>query len=229
MLSLAVAPVLIMLFYIYIRDKYEKEPKKLLFVGTTFGIVITFPIVFVGNYLMLFLPKNFGLLGESFYNSFVISSFTEEIFKYIVLFFLTWKNRELNEPFDGIVYGVFISLGFAFLENILYVFSEDVGGISTALTRAVISVPGHGLFGVFMGYFFTKAKFDINNNEQIGHNKTKYLSLAIIVPWMVHAFYNFLLLSGLNFFIFLVFLIILWYICIKLIKTHIESSPFKVF
>ena len=218
LLSLAIAPVLITLFYIYIRDKYEKEPIMLLIVGLIIGLIITFPIVFVANISILFLPQSATLMHEALFTAFLVSSFVEELFKYIVLFFLTWRNKNLNEKFDGIVYAVFISLGFAFVENILYVFSEDMGGISTAASRAIFSVPGHGIFGVYMGYFFTIAKF----------NRILYLPIAFIAPWLIHGTYNFILLSGAPFSLFIVFIIILWYGAFILMKNHLRDSPFKI-
>ena len=221
LLSLAIAPVLIALFYIYIRDKYEKEPVQLLVVGVVFGLVVTFPIVFVGNLSLLLLPQNATLMGEAFFSAFITAAFVEEGFKYIILFFLTWRNRNLNEKFDGIVYAVFISLGFAFVENLLYVFSEDMGGTATALNRAVISIPGHGLFGVFMGYYFTLAKF----SKKL--ERARYMALAFILPWMIHGIYNFLLLSNSPYFMFLAFLGILWYGGLAKMKKHINASPFK--
>lgn len=221
LLSLAITPVIICLFYIYIRDKYEKEPINLLITGVMFGVVITAPIVYVGNFLLIFMP-NGGMLLEAFYLSFIISSFVEEIFKYIILFFLLWRNKNLNEKFDGIVYAVFISLGFALIENILYVFSEDLGGTSTAINRAIFSVPGHALFGVAMGYYFAMARFDKSH-------KTKYLILGFIVPWLLHAVYNFILLSNLPymFFVFIIFVVFLWFSGFRKMKYHIDNSPFK--
>jgi len=219
LLSLAIAPALILLFYIYIRDKYEKEPIRLLVVGVFFGLIITVPIVLVGNILTLFLPSHAGQNFEAFYTSFVIAAFVEEIFKYVVLFFLVWSNRNFNEKFDGLVYAVFVSLGFAAVENILYVFSEDMGGMVTALTRAVFSVPGHGLFAVFMGYFLSKARF----------NHPGYLVLAFVVPWLIHGVFNFFLLwtNPLGIYAFALLLALLWHYAFKIMRYYIQISPFK--
>jgi len=221
LLSLATAPAAIGLFYIYIRDKYEKEPFNLLIVSVIFGIIIAVPIVHVGNVLMIFMPTG-GMLLEAFYLSFVTSAFVEEFFKYIVLYFLVWRNRNLNEKFDGIVYAVFISLGFASIENIMYVFSEDLGGTTTAINRAIFSIPAHALFGVVMGYHFTMSKFEKNK-------KTRHFILAFTVPWLLHAVYNFILLSNIMYamFFFLLFVVYLWITGFRKMKNHIENSPFK--
>lgn len=222
LLSLATAPVIICLSYIYIRDKYEKEPFNLLIVGVIFGIIIAAPIVHAGNFLMVFMPIG-GMLLEAFYLSFVVSSFVEEFFKYIVLFFLVWKNKNLNERFDGIVYAVFISLGFAFIENLLFVFSDDLGGKTTAINRAIFSIPAHALFGVAMGYHFAMAKFEPDK-------KLKHFILAFISPWLLHAVYNFILLSNMVYtmFFFVMFVVYLWVAGFKKMKKHIDKSPFKL-
>lgn len=233
LLSLAVAPVFIVLFYTYIRDKYEKEPIRLLVVGVTFGAIITFPIVLVGNVALIFLPLNVTIRQDAMFNAFIVAAFVEEIFKYIVLFFLTWENRNLNEKFDGIVYGVFISLGFAFVENILFVFSEDMGGVTTALSRAIISVPGHGLFGIYMGYYFTIAKFGTLDYKNYKHGKVSkkhkslYLTVAFLLPWLLHGAFNFFILSGSHVLLFLLFVILLWQGGFIKMHNHIKNSPFK--
>ena len=156
---MALAPVIIVCFYVYIRDKYEKEPIRLLLLGVFFGLLISAPIMAVENLLTTMTPnKNF--LIEALYTSFIVASGTEELFKFIILYFLVWKNKNFNEPFDGIVYAVFISLGFAGIENVLYIFNPYLGGYQTAIARAIFSVPGHGLFGVSMGYYYAIAKFN---------------------------------------------------------------------
>ena len=157
MIQAATAPIIIGLFYIYIRDKYEKEPWQMLLWGLLFGIYATFVIYGVGQWV-------------------------ETMF----LLALLARNPQYNEPFDAIVYAVFISLGFAWIENIVYVTHPLWGGIGTALARAVLSVPGHGLFGVQMGYWLSEAKF--------AGRKVGWL-LAFLVPYLYHGWYNYLLLA----------------------------------
>lgn len=217
----AIAPVLICIFYTYIRDKYEKEPIRLLITGIVFGIIITFPIIQLENFVVGFMPIG-GILYEAFYMSFLVAALVEEVLKYIILYCLTWRNKNFNERFDGIVYAVFISLGFAGFENILYVFNPDLGGMSTALLRAVFSVPGHALFGVTMGYYFAMAKF-----EQ--ENRTRHLIKAFIVTWFIHGLYDFILLAGIPYVmaVFIPFIGYLWLNGFKKMKKHISLSPFK--
>ena len=158
--------------------------------------------------------KNF--LIEALYTSFIVASGTEELFKFIILYFLVWKNKNFNEPFDGIVYAVFISLGFAGIENVLYIFNPYLGGYQTAIARAIFSVPGHGLFGVSMGYYYAIAKF----------NKTTLVTAFSAL--FIHGIYDFILISNIS------FLMILCSFCSIFVDTryekskeHIQQSPFK--
>lgn len=218
---LSIAPIIICVFYIYIRDKYEKEPIHLLLTGLIFGSIISVPIGFCEKYLENLVPQTNNFLWV-LYLSFVVAAFTEEFFKFIVLYFLIWLEKNFNEPFDGIVYSVIISLGFAMVENILYVVNPAIGGIYTAVTRAVFSVPGHVFFGVSMGYFFALAKYD-------RHMKTNYLCRALIVPVILHGFFNFILLCDISFamLIFIVYAIFIWNCGQKKMNLHLARSPFK--
>ena len=120
---LAIAPVVIIAVYIYMRDKYEKEPIIMLLNALGAGILITVPVLFLERLLSAVMPS-FPPQGEAFYSAFIVAGFTEEFFKFLALYVLIWSNRNFNEKFDGIVYAVFISLGFAGVENILYVLPE---------------------------------------------------------------------------------------------------------
>lgn len=222
LISLAIAPILICAFYIFIRDKYEKEPIRLLVLGLFYGALITIPIIKTGQFLLVFIP-NGGVMLDAFYNSFFIAALTEEFFKYTVLFFLVFYNHNFNEKFDGIVYAVFISLGFAGFENVMYVLNPELGGYQTAFARAFVSVPGHALFGVTMGYYFSLIKYEPKN-------KVKYAILAFFVPYLIHGVYNFILLSGITYMyvLFIPFLLYMWVNGFKKMKHHIEQSPFKI-
>jgi RsiW-degrading membrane proteinase PrsW (M82 family) len=137
------------------------------------------------------LPKNL----KAFYTAFIVAGLTEEAFKYLAFFLLIWRNKNFNEKFDGIVYAVFISLGFATVENIGYViqFGEQTGYI-----RALASVPAHALFGVTMGYYFGLAKFYTVQRKL-------FLVRAILYPIILHGIFDFILMLG-NYRLFLAFI-----------------------
>ena len=121
LLIIALAPIFIIAIYVYFRDKYEKEPFGMLLKALLLGILIPLPIILLERFLVSIQPE-LTRGWSAFYNAFVVAAFSEELFKYIALFLLVWKSPHFNEKFDGIVYGVFVSLGFAGVENILYVF-----------------------------------------------------------------------------------------------------------
>ncbi len=221
LLQAALAPTLVCVIYIYIRDKYEKEPIRLLLLGVLYGAYSTSLILALGGVAERYITFDFGEL-ENLYTAFVTSAGIEESVKYLFLYFLVWRNKNFNERFDGIVYSVFISLGFAGVENIIYVFNPVFGGFQTALSRAVFSVPGHGFFGVTMGYYFALAKFE-------PHHKRRHLIQAFLMPWLFHGIYNTILLMRLRFYLVLLipFVAFLWLNGLKKIRVHIESSPFK--
>jgi RsiW-degrading membrane proteinase PrsW (M82 family) len=185
LLLLALAPVIIIAIYIYYRDRYEKEPLMLLLKSLGTGILITVPILLAErglSFLDPYLPKEL----KAFYTAFIVAGITEETFKFLAFYLLIWNNRNFNEKFDGIVYAVYISLGFAAIENILYVFQL---GETTGYVRALVSVPGHALFGVTMGYYFGLAKFYTKKRKV-------FMLRAILYPVVLHGIFDFILMSG---------------------------------
>ena len=185
LLLISLAPILIIALYIYSRDKYEKEPLSVLFKALLAGILIVIPIMLIEK--LLTIPSE-NLEGVSYaaYNAFIVAGLTEEGMKFFAFYFLFWNNRNFNEKFDGIVYSVYIALGFAGIENILYVFS---GGYGVGIIRALTAVPAHALFGIVMGYYFSLAKFNASN-------KPVFIILAFLMPFLFHGLYNFLLMGN---------------------------------
>ncbi len=218
LILLALAPVAIIAFYVYYRDKYEKEPIKLLIKALIAGGLTVIPILFVEQFLMMFIHLFEGLF-KPFYNAFVVAAFSEELFKYLALMLLFWKSKEFNEKFDGIVYAVFISLGFAGVENILYVTDY---GLQTGFIRAITAVPAHAIFGVTMGFYTGLAKFYPKERKQL-------LTRAIIIPILLHGFYDFVLMAGYNFLliVFAGFVIYLYIIGLKRLKKLSDSSVYR--
>ncbi len=144
---------------------------------------------------------------------------TEELFKFLVLYLLVWKNPNFNEKFDGIVYAVFVSLGFAGVENVLYVMD---GGMQTALTRAITAVPAHAIFGITMGYYLGIA-------HMYKELKGKYLARALLVPILLHGIYDFILMVEIGWLLllFVPYVIVLYIMGIKKMKVLSDTSIFK--
>jgi len=185
LLFISLAPVLIIAFYVYSRDKYEKEPLSILLKALLAGVLIVLPVVLIERLLTIPSENMEGLTYAS-YTAFIVAGFTEEGMKFIAFYFFFWNNRNFNEKFDGIVYSVFIALGFAGIENLLYVFT---GGYGVGIIRALTAVPAHALFGIVMGYYFSLAKFN-------PVRKPIFLLFAFLLPFLFHGFYDFLLMSN---------------------------------
>jgi len=214
----SLAPVFIILFYIYFRDKYEKEPLGMLIKALLLGIVIVIPVIFVERLLMTMMPQS-SKVAAAAYHAFVVAGITEELFKFMALYLLIWKSPNFNEKFDGIVYAVFVSLGFAGVENVLYVMD---GGMQTALTRAITAVPAHAIFGITMGYYLGIA-------HMYRELKGKYLTRALLVPILLHGIYDFILMIEVSWLLllFVPFLLALYIMGIKKMKVLSDTSIFK--
>ena len=161
LIFLAVAPVMVIVLYIYFKDKFEKEPIPFLFknflLGAFASVLITFVLSIVASFIFQ-LPNDNSFIDQ-FIKAFIVVALVEEFSKYLIVRYYAQTNKEFNEPFDGIVYAVMVSMGFAALENVLYVFQH---GVETGITRAFTAVPAHAAFAILMGYFMGKAKFSKN-------------------------------------------------------------------
>jgi len=215
-LSLAFAPVLIILIYIYVRDKFNREPFWLLFLSVLGGMLSVIPVLLVGIVTELIAPLFQGI-QLAFYHAFIQAGFVEELFKLLVVLILVWGSRHFDERFDGIVYAVFVSMGFALVENIMYVFG---GGLQVGLLRMVTAVPAHAIFGVAMGYYLGLAKFN-------PWKRSTYIVLAFIVPWLLHGFYDFAIMAGYSW-LLIVFIFYLIFMYIYGFRKIRELARLKV-
>jgi len=217
----AIVPVGVFLFFIYRKDT-EKEPLKLLGKCLLWGCIIAIPAVLIDLVLGLFNVFHAPFF-RSFYEAFVVAALVEELLKFLCLYWIIWKHKEFDQFFDGIVYAVFVSLGFALVENIGYVLEH---GFATSIVRAILAVPGHGLYGVVMGYFFSLARFATDPSK-----RKKMLWLCVLLPVIFHGIYDFILmyttsddvnvfLSLLLWLVGIAFVIYLWKTGLKYIKEH---------
>ncbi|WP_121356110.1 GNAT family N-acetyltransferase [Flavisolibacter nicotianae] len=157
-LALALAPTLAIVLFILYRDKFDREPATVLFGSFLYGVLATMPA------MALEIGAGYFGLEETVQGTVLYVFFgvalVEEFVKFVPLRYYAFNRRSFDEPLDGIVHGVMVGLGFATLENLLYVYEH---GISVAIARMFLSVPGHAAYGVIMGYFFGKSKFDYRN------------------------------------------------------------------
>ena len=222
LLLLAIAPVIMIILYIYFKDKYEKEPKRLILYCFLFGgigsITITTFLYLVTDSVIP-IPFNTSVFDQ-FIKAFFIVGLVEEFSKYVIVRYFAQPKKDFNEPFDGIVYAVVVSMGFAATENIMYVFE---GGYKIAFLRAFTAVPAHATFGVLMGYFMGKAKFS--------NNRIKLNLIGLALATLFHGAYDF--------FLFIDFIPGIWvgafvslavgvFLARKAIKRHQNDSHFKL-
>jgi len=156
LLGLALAPGAAIILYIYLKDKHEREPLSLLFASFLYGILSTVVTLMISRPVNAFFILRDQDLVHEFYEAFFKVALVEEFSKFLFVRFVLFPNKNFNEPFDGIVYAVMVSMGFATLENVMYVFAY---GFETGILRMFTAVPAHATFGVLMGYFLGKAKF----------------------------------------------------------------------
>jgi RsiW-degrading membrane proteinase PrsW (M82 family) len=201
-ITAGIAPGVALLSYFYLKDQFESEPISMVIRTFVFGAILVFPIMFLQYVLTEEGMLQFGLL-----NSFMVSSLLEEFFKWFILFFIVYKHVEFDEIYDGVVHGASVSLGFASAENIIYLFTH---GVDIAMGRALLPVSSHALFGVIMGYYLGKTKFTI------GRAKQRYLYLSLIVPFLLHGLYNFIIYSIEKWIVFIIpFMIFLWWLGLR--------------
>ena len=187
LVAAAVIPAAALMVYVYKADKLEKEPTPLLWRLILQGVISTALAVFTerlgAQALSSFIRPNTLLYQIVFY--FLVVGLSEEGFKYLLLKRRTWNSPYFNCRFDGVVYAVFVSMGFALWENIDYVVMY---GLETAFIRALTAVPGHACFGVFMGAWYGLAK----SHERHGHAEYSKVSryLAVICPVLLHGLYD---------------------------------------
>lgn len=178
--ALAIAPGIAICLFIFHRDAYNREPKLNLFASFMLGAAVVFPVAYAEIFFSQF--ANNTITGTAI-TAFLAVALSEELGKFIVLRFYAYPKKTFDEPLDGIVYGVMIGMGFATLENILYV---QKFGVQTGFLRMFLSVPAHATFGVLMGYHVGKAKFDRPNSG-------RFLLLGLFWAVLFHGLYDFFL------------------------------------
>lgn len=218
LLAVALLPAIILCVYIYQKDRVEKEPLGLLLTLLLLGALCCYPASLLEQWIGGMIDGIFGDTLKAIHHGYKVNAFSyylyqffsyfigvalvEEGLKFFVLTYATRNNENFDSFFDGIIYAVFVSLGFAALENVLYAFSF---GLETAFLRAVTAVPGHMFFAVLMGYHYSfwhltdcaretedrlkqqgilttsKAPFDSKNSR----------IKCLLVPVLAHGLYDF--------------------------------------
>ena len=227
LLLASIAPAIFIMFIVYKYDTI-KEPLSMLvkaFFGGLLSIFITLIIVYPISDIKL----ASGAM-QSFFDAFFMAGIQEELSKWIIFYWLIRKAKDFDQFYDGILYAIFISMGFALFENILYVFNPKMGGMSTAIVRSIISVPGHMLFAIPMGYYLSLSRFESAASARY------HIFLSLAIPILLHGTFDFILMyssakaelnPGLAVFLmlaFLIFDIFMWRFGLRKLKEHISKD-----
>lgn len=217
----AVAPAIV-LAIIMIRKDRRPEPIGWLLAAVGLGILCGPAVLIISKLFFPDIPAD-TYLG-AFLTSFIEAAIPEEGFKFLALYFLAKKCKHFDEMFDGIVYAVCIGMGFAGLENILYLFGADEGWVIVGISRALLSVPMHYCFAIIMGSFFALGWFDKRNRK-------RYFAAALLLPIIVHGLYDTLCFSldvDENFSLVILILFILGFRWIRRYVKSLTNSMLKL-
>ncbi|MDN7023454.1 PrsW family intramembrane metalloprotease [Methanoculleus sp. FWC-SCC1] len=185
--TLALGPGIFWVWYFYQRDRYEPEPAYLILRMFLLGIAVTFPVAFIEGLIAV-------LVASPLFLAAIVAPIVEEYGKYFVVRRFVYRDREFNEPMDGIVYATAAALGFASLENVIYIFSayalSPAAALGTVIIRALFSVPAHALFASIWGYALGRAKFSPPEQRQ------GIVVRGLVLAMVLHGVFNFLLISA---------------------------------
>lgn len=185
LLLAALSPAAIIIYIFFQHDHaHNKEPYSLLIKCFFAGVLSAFVSLLFSQPLGLISFEK-GVEG-AFYEAFFIAAVPEEIAKFLMLHWVVSRAHAFDHYYDGVLYAVCVSMGFAAFENVLYV--RD-GGYSVAITRAIFSVPGHMLFAVPMGFFYSFSRFQPTK-------KSYFLGLCLLIPIVLHGLFDFGLMAS---------------------------------
>jgi len=219
LLGLALAPGLAIMLYIYWSDTHEREPVRLLIISFVYGCLSVPVTLTLSSIIYPFFNLQSNLISHQAFKAFFLVALIEEFSKIIFARGLIFPKKDFNEPYDGIVYTVMIGMGFATIENIMYVFQ---GGYSVGIMRMFTAVPAHATFAILMGYFLGKAKFE--------KPVISFTLLGLLAAVLFHGAYDFFLFISWIPGIWLgalVSLIVALILSRRAMKIHRESSPFQ--
>ncbi len=219
----AILPAAFLMRYIYRQDKVEREPPLLLLSLIGSGVLSALASILLeqlGTGLLDLLVTDRGRTYIILL-AFLVVGAVEEGTKLLLLKRRTWRHPAFNYRFDGVVYAVFVSLGFAAYENVQYVFSY---GLSVALPRALLAVPAHMGFAVFMGAFYGRAKVCENWGDESGRKINLWVGYLLAV--FLHGFYDACALVGstLSLVLFVLFVIMMYVTVIRLIRREARTD-----
>ncbi|MBQ7455926.1 MAG: PrsW family intramembrane metalloprotease [Clostridia bacterium] len=225
LIAAAVLPAAALLIYVYKKDRLEPEPKSLLLRLLVMGVLATSAAAFVeriGLNLLAQVFDEYSLPCIIIFNMLIVAP-AEELAKYLLLRWRTWNSPHFNCSFDGVVYAVFVSLGFALWENIDYVTSY---GLSVAAIRAVTAVPGHCAFAIFMGAWYGQAKRREAAGDAAGCRRC--LRTGVRTAILLHGLYDVFasLATPEGAWIFFAFILVMFVIAFRLLRAKARADDY---
>jgi RsiW-degrading membrane proteinase PrsW (M82 family) len=220
----AASPSLFLLTFFYLKDRYEREPLHHILMAFGLGLYAMIAAQGMATTAEGWMPPGWltgGGEAAKLFDAFVLSGFVEELAKWVMLVTAVYHWDEFDEPLDGVVYGVAVALGFATLENFLFVARL---GLGVAWQRALFAVPAHGLFGATMGYYAGRAKFDR------GRALWRDRALCLAAPTFFHGLYDFALHHGLGARVWIAISALsaaLWVFVLRRVHRAQHASPFR--
>ncbi len=220
---IAVIPAIVFMFAVYLTDKSDREPTKLLLLTYLFGALAVIPSIVVEEVLVRL--NIFSGVFQAAFNAFIVAAMTEEYFKRLVILKLPFRTSYFNEKLDGIVYGVFAHLGFATVENIIYVVFTYTNNPFIGLYRGIFSVPAHGVFGITMGYYLSLSRFD-NDKKRKAVNMRK----SFTVPLLLHGLFDFILMANIPelTLLFVPYVVFLWWVNQRKLSRFVFDSRSRI-
>ena len=194
LLFFTVFPIALILLFVYLKDR-EKEPLVLLLTFFCLGILASFLVIQLSKVITPIIPfmskkmLEMTFLEKIVYN-FIIVAFIEEICKWIMVYCVGYHHKEFDEIYDIMIYAIFVSLGFALFENIVYVLLLS-SSLQVAILRAISAIPGHACDAIFMGYYLSMAKMYYRKDKK---EERKNIILSIVTPTLLHGIYDFCLI-----------------------------------
>jgi RsiW-degrading membrane proteinase PrsW (M82 family) len=231
--AVGVAPSLFLLVFFYLKDRYEPEPRGHVALAFGLGALAIVPAWWGGHALEQAVGRVWLELGGTLARLFeagVIAASVEELCRWLIFGAVIYRWRELDEPLDGVVYGVALALGFATVENVLDVMRD---GLRIGVLRAVFAVPAHALFGAAMGFYFGRAKLGRGRYETrpiSRASRARRVALALAVPILFHAAYDFALIQLRGSWLYGVVGVLslaLWVFVLRRVHRAQDDSPFK--
>lgn len=219
--AVAILPCILVCYAVYRIDLYEREPLGPLALGYVGGAAAALAFAAISTALLdLFAgiktePLRLGA------QALLAIALPEEIAKLTVFGLLVWPWRFFDEPVDGIVYAVWIGMGFASTENLMYMYGSNQAG--ALLVRLLSAMPAHLLFAVISGYYLGLAKFGPMPLRQA-------LALAITLPTLAHALYDWLIMQRLASWLPAFGVLGLYwsfYYVERMVRRHLDHSPFR--